>query len=83
MEGEARRLANEQRVVLIRQLPGFTLHAVFTGVADRAQPVQMRLSALPSAFDQRHHHLRLLPALRRFLKRRECRGYGTGKGGKL
>ena len=82
VERKARRLENKQRVVLIRHSPDFTLHPVFTGVADRAQPVQMRLSALPSAFDQRHHPLRLLPALRRFLKRRECGWYGAGKHGK-
>ena len=79
MEEQAWRLVNKQRVVFTRHSPVFTLHPVFTGVADRAQPVQMRLSALPSAFDQRHHPLRLLPALRRFLKRRQCRGYGASK----
>jgi hypothetical protein len=72
-------MEKEQRMVFTRHSPHFTLHSVFTGAADRAQPVQMRLSALASAFDQRHALLRLLPGLRRFLKRRECRGCGAGK----
>src|SRR5262249_37816378 len=69
VEGEGRR-----KFFFALHAPRFTLHPFITGVADRAQPVQVWLSAPASTLDESRTALRLLPALRRFLKGRECGG---------